>query len=158
MLKQSENNQKTISNKPKIKMTDMSLLDILNHSKPRKMPSKIRIHLPEQDVTIRGVYYRLIVLFSNLIENSIQAMDNRGSIFITTDTSETHITIHVEDTGPGIPEKIKDNLFVKMVTSKPKGSGLGISMAKSIVELHEGEISVTNNPTVFTIKLPRHIK
>jgi signal transduction histidine kinase len=154
ILKQGEINQRTVSNKPKIKMTDESLLDILNQSIPRKMSSKITIHLPEQDITIKGIHYRLIVLFSNLIENSIQAMNNRGSIFITADTSENHTTIHVEDTGPGIPEKIKDKLFVKMITSKPKGSGLGTSMVKSIVDIHEGEISVTNNPTVFTIKLP----
>ncbi len=158
ILKQEKSSKMNTFRKPDIKMTDVSLLDILKHSIPRKMPSKVIIHLPEQDFTIRGAYYRLIVLFSSLIENSIQAMKNGGTIFITAVNSGDYVTIHVEDTGSGIPEHIMNKLFTKLVTSKAHGSGLGTTMAKSIVEIHGGQISVTNNPTIFTIKLPRSLE
>ena len=158
ILKQEKSTKMNIIHKPTIVMTDISLLDVLKHSIPRKISSNVTIHLPEQDFTIRGMHYRLIVLFSSLIENSIQAMKNRGAIFITAANSGNYVIINVEDTGSGIPEHIMNKLFTKLITSKPGGSGLGTTMAKSIVTMHGGHISVTNNPTIFTIKLQRSFK
>ncbi|MBM2852783.1 MAG: putative Histidine kinase, partial [Candidatus Nitrosotenuis sp.] len=63
--------------------------------------------------------------------------------------------IDVEDTGPGIPQELMHKIFDPLVTTKQTGTGLGLSSCKTIVEQHHGKITVTNNPTRFTIKLPK---
>ena len=73
------------------------------------------------------------------------------------ETSSNTVIIKITDTGCGIPDKLMDTLFTPYVTSKEQGTGLGLSVVKSIVEKHGGIISVKNNSdegTTFTIRLP----
>ena len=136
-------------------MSHFSLLEILKNSVPRKIPSSVRINLPQNDFQIYCNKFKLIVLFSNLIENSIQAMNNSGIINIVIYETENRIVIEIKDSGPGIPPEIIEKLFNSLSTTKENGTGLGTKMAKTIVEKHGGDISVKNNPTTFTIKLPK---
>jgi signal transduction histidine kinase len=65
--------------------------------------------------------------------------------------------IRVTDTGPGIEEKDRDRLFYPFYTTKKQGSGVGLSMAKKIVNSHRGTIEIDNAPgggAVFTVRLP----
>ncbi|MEI6456272.1 MAG: ATP-binding protein, partial [bacterium] len=65
------------------------------------------------------------------------------------------IIIDVEDNGPGIPETIKDDIFVPFFTTKPTGSGIGLSLSRQIVRLHGGSLEAASVPgkTVFTIRI-----
>ena len=65
-----------------------------------------------------------------------------------------NITIKVQDSGPGIPDKDLEKIFEPMYTTKTTGTGLGLVICKSIIEQHGGTISVSNKPTTFTITLP----
>ena len=82
-------------------------------------------------------------------------MNNSGIINIVIYETENRIVIEIKDSGPGIPPEIIEKLFNSLSTTKENGTGLGTKMAKTIVEKHGGDISVKNNPTTFTIKLPK---
>ena len=70
---------------------------------------------------------------------------------------ERYVVIRVADTGPGVPEDHLDKLFYPFFTTKKHGSGVGLSMAKKIVDSHRGLIDVRSEPgngTEFTVRLP----
>jgi signal transduction histidine kinase len=89
-------------------------------------------------------------------------MGQDGELKLTTlvnaDDAENQLfQISVSDTGPGIPDDIKDTLFDPFVKGKDQGVGLGLSISQRIAELHHGWISAANNSgkgATFTIHLP----
>ncbi len=138
-----------------IKKRKSSFLSILrlgiNHV---KSSYGIVIHLPENDVYLSCDARKIEGVMSNLLNNAVQALDGQGEINVTTSTDSEFVIIQVKDSGPGIPEKNLKKIFEPMFTTKNSGTGLGLLIAKSIIEQHGGSISVSNNPTTFTIKLP----
>lgn len=118
-------------------------------------PSTITINLPESDHIIKCDAEKLEVAIANLITNSIQAMDGDGTINIRVNDQDKFHTVEIEDSGPGIPENALPKIFEPLFTTKPKGTGLGLATVKNIVEQHNGSIYVKNNPTIFTIQLPK---
>lgn len=98
----------------------------------------------------------------NLIVNACEAMGDGGRILITEEegTSEPMgkvAVIRVNDTGPGIPEAIKEKIFEPFYTTKQEGTGLGLSIAARIIQEHNGCLSVKCRPhkgATFTITLP----
>lgn len=121
------------------------------------VPSNVRISKPPQDIQINCESRKLEAVFSNLIMNSIQAMDEKGEIRIRVSDLGSSIKIEFEDTGPGIPPNIISKLFEPLFTTKLTGTGLGLSICKNIIEQHGGAITVKSPPTVFTINLPKNI-
>ena len=88
-------------------------------------------------------------------------MEGKGQLKITAgfDRKKEFFIIKISDTGPGIPDDLKDKIFDIFFTTKPvgKGTGLGLSITKNIIQLHGGNIMVNSKPgkgTVFTIELP----
>lgn len=101
---------------------------------------------------------RMTRVLYNLAVNAMQAMPRHGTLTIRLEQIEENIVVELSDTGPGIPESIRDKLFEPFVTyDKKNGTGLGTSIAKRIVEEHGGTISftsVTGRGTTFQIRLP----
>jgi signal transduction histidine kinase len=98
-------------------------------------------------------------VWTNLLNNAIDAMDGRGQIAIRTHLQDAWAVVEIEDNGPGIPEKIQPRIFDPFFTTKEpgKGTGLGLSISHSIIiERHKGEIAVESRPglTKFTVRLP----
>jgi len=119
------------------------------------VPSKIRINLPKEDHSIFCDVSKIKSVFSNLITNSIQSISGEGTIVISiNDESDSQIITFV-DTGPGIPKDSLPKIFDPLFTTKTYGTGLGLGICKNIIVQHGGTISVKNNPTTFTIKLPK---
>lgn len=87
---------------------------------------------------------------------TIQTRAQLGSRLINGIKYPSALITSISDNGPGIPENIRETLFYPMVTSRPDGSGLGLSIAQSIVERHNGLIECDSEPgrTVFRIVLP----
>lgn len=119
------------------------------------VPQNITINVPKADITLQCDPQKLIVVFANLILNSIQAIENgKGTINIRTKKQQDSVLIRVEDTGGGIPQDIIGKIFDPLFTTKQEGTGLGLASVKNIVEQHGGKITVSTNPTVFSITLP----
>jgi PAS domain S-box-containing protein len=95
----------------------------------------------------------------NILKNAKEAMPKGGTLFVRTSKKDHRVLIHIQDTGIGIPEEIKDKIFDAFFTTKQKvkGVGLGLSVCYGIIKDHGGEIKVESEPekgTTFTISLP----
>jgi signal transduction histidine kinase len=101
---------------------------------------------------------QLVQVFANLILNGIQAMPDGGRLVITSRVeSPEWVVISVADTGVGIAEENRSRLFEPLFTTKAKGIGLGLALAKILVEGHGGSIEVESKErkgSTFTVKLP----
>ena len=99
-------------------------------------------------------------VWTNLIHNSLQAMNYRGIIAIDTIKDRNKIIIKITDNGRGIPETILPKIFQPFFTTKPpgEGSGLGLDIVKKIIDKHEATITVSSIPgnTTFTVSIPIH--
>jgi signal transduction histidine kinase len=110
---------------------------------------------------IVGDRIQLQQVILNLVVNAIDAMaDTPGDdrvISIRTSRAGNFAEMAISDRGPGIPEDKLNEVFEPFFTSKSKGMGMGLSIARTIVEAHDGQISADNEPgrgAVFRIKLP----
>jgi len=136
-----------------------SMRDLLTSSvKSLVVPSEIKINFPENDCMIFVDSIQMGIVFNNLIYNSIQAIDESGEINIKISDNTKDMVIEIQDSGPGITEKNLETIFEPLYTTKQSGTGLGLVSCKTIVEQHGGTISVKNNPTTFTIMIPKIIK
>jgi two-component system sensor kinase FixL len=99
----------------------------------------------------------LKIVFINLFVNSAQAMKGQGTVTVSVDETDGACTVVVSDTGPGIPAEVRDRLFTPFVTTKARGTGLGLSTVKRIVEAHHGHVKVESpagGGTRITVRLP----
>ena len=101
-------------------------------------------------------------VWTNLIDNAIDAMGGRGEITLRTRHDDRQVTVEVEDTGPGIPEAVRGRIFDPFFTTKPpgKGTGLGLNISHNIVvQKHRGSMEVHSEPgkTRFEVRLPLHL-
>jgi len=119
------------------------------------VPNNIKMFLPKKDVELLCDKRQFSIAMNNLIFNSIQAIDGVGTIIISFEENKDTIVIEVEDSGKGIPKEKMDKIFDPLFTTKQTGTGLGLASVKSIIESHDGTISVTSSPTIFTITLPK---
>ncbi len=115
-------------------------------------------------VTISGTAPKIMadaellkIVFVNLLINGAQAMQGQGVISVVIAAENGACRIAIADSGPGIPAEIRDKLFTPFVTTKARGTGLGLSTVKRLVEAHQGRIRVDSPPgggTTVTIDLP----
>lgn len=121
---------------------------------------------PHSGITIMTDETRLYQVFQNLIENAIKYSDPEsgdGVVHVVSEVADERIMIQVKDTGIGIPKNEQDNLFERFYRASnaskfmPDGSGLGLYIVKSIIELTNGTItftSVEGKGTTFTVTFP----
>ncbi|MDH4233259.1 MAG: ATP-binding protein [Nitrospirota bacterium] len=95
---------------------------------------------------------------TNLMQNALEAMPEGGDLKITGFTDD-HICISISDTGHGIPESIRDKIFLPFYTTKERGTGLGLAIVHKIVVSHGGDVKVETGDkgTTFTIRFPRKL-
>ncbi len=114
------------------------------------LQTKTRIEIKSDPTFLRRI-------LTNLINNAIQAMPNGGNLNLRSYTKDNQTYITIADTGIGIPEEIKPKLFTPMITTKAKGQGLGLAVAKRLTEALNGNITFSSQNqkgTKFTIQLP----
>jgi len=139
--------------------TKNSLLDTIGLSLAKiNKSSNVQIHIPDTSVEFVYDSDKIEIVFDNLLNNSIQAINDDGEITIRIIDLENEVEIEVEDSGDGLSDEIISKVFEPLFTTKKKGTGLGLASCKSIVEQHGGSIYVRNNPTVFTIRLPKMLE
>lgn len=111
-----------------------------------------------QDFSLRGDKDKLKIALRNILTNAIEAIRHHGEIKITSSMDEAQIRLEIEDTGMGMSQDLVDRIFDPYFSTKDVGTGLGLPIAKKIVESHGGTIEVyskENKGTKILIKLPR---
>lgn len=120
------------------------------------------VSLPE----LQGDLEQLIQAMLNIARNAAQAIEGKGEIVFRTSAVRRvtlamkrwrlAIRVDVIDHGPGIPEEMQDKIFFPLVSGREGGSGVGLTLAQSLIQRHEGVIHLTSEPglTCFSIYLP----
>ncbi|MDM8565926.1 ATP-binding protein [Candidatus Halobeggiatoa sp. HSG11] len=97
-------------------------------------------------------------VWTNLIYNSVQAMNAQGEIFVRLKKIDDEVIVEIEDNGPGISEDVQHKIFESNFTTKSKGegTGLGLSICQELIQKHQGKIEVESQPgrTCFKVVLP----
>lgn len=134
-----------------------SILEILNDSIGYiNKPDNVTIEMPTNDLIIECDATKLQRVFTNIIANAAQALEKGGNITIQILEKDNDAIIQISDSGPGIPLEVLPKIFDPLFTTKKDGTGLGLSTCKRIIEEeHNGIIQAENNPTRFTIKIPK---
>jgi two-component system, NtrC family, sensor histidine kinase HydH len=132
----------------------------LDELKPRLDHAGVQIVFESQPprVLLAADPDRLERAFQNLLHNAIDAMPDGGTILLRFTVADGSVSTEIEDTGPGIPEELKDRLFQPFSThGKASGTGLGLSICKRIVEAHGGQVRHVARPgkgAIFVVELP----
>ncbi|MDF1697171.1 MAG: HAMP domain-containing sensor histidine kinase [Saprospiraceae bacterium] len=131
----------------------------------RRAPRKVTFDYPQKSdgkLIVKINQHLFDWVIENLIRNSLDAMDGKGKLTCVIYEDGGWVTIDISDTGKGIPSSKFNTIFQPGFTTKKRGWGLGLSLAKRIIEnYHNGKIFVKNSKpnenTTFTIKLPKAI-
>ena len=143
---------------------DASMNEVLAHVvdyMDRRTSKKVEIvrHLPEQEVIVKMNAQLFEWVIENLCKNAVDAMEGKGRIDLTLQEEGGRVVIEVSDNGKGIRKKDIKNVFTPGFTTKKRGWGLGLSLARRIVEeYHKGKIFVKSSEvgkgTTFRIEMP----
>lgn len=99
----------------------------------------------------------------NLVQNALQAMEGEGVLRVRAGTfpsgggAPSHLLVSVSDTGPGIPDEIREKVYTPFFTTRPEGTGLGLPLVQKVAAAHGGNLELESKPgrgTTFTLYLP----
>lgn len=131
-------------------------LDML-HNK-LKYGVEVNADLQDELPPVPGQQVELLQVWTNLINNAVEAMEGRGVLNLTAYKAKNYLVVEVGDNGPGIPDDILPRIFDRYFTTKSEGigTGLGLNITKRIVGQHQGKIDVLTRPgeTIFRVFLP----
>ena len=158
-----------VENIPSSRLGHVDLSELMEYSKMMVVQvfpeAEILIEVPQQDVSLIADRDLLELAFINLIENGAKYSSSPASIHITLEDNPDYIEICIADQGIGIPFVDQEYIFDRFYTvdkahsQKMGGSGLGLSIVKTIVEKHFGTITLQSEPgkgTTFTIHFPKY--
>jgi signal transduction histidine kinase len=138
------------------------ILDVMTDMQRQIANDKVKLfsYKPKEEVFVEGDKERIIQVISNLLNNAIKFTEE-GTISVCTEVkgnSKREVFVTIKDTGQGIHPEIESRLFSKFASKSFQGTGLGLFIAKNIVEAHGGKIWGENNSdgkgATFTFNLP----
>jgi signal transduction histidine kinase len=136
----------------------ISTLIMLGH-KLKTAPITVEKDLAPDLPTVPGHPAELNQVWTNLIDNAVQAMPDGGTLRIRTALEDDCVLVEIGDTGSGIPDELKDRIFEPFFTTKPVGEGTGLGLDicyRVITQRHGGDLRVVSVPgdTRFQVRLP----
>ena len=144
---------------------EASMNEVLQHVveyMDRRTSNQVQIicHFPDHEVIVRMNASLFEWVIENLCKNAVDSMEGKGTITLTLYDELQQIAIEVQDTGKGIKKKYLNSVFMPGFTTKKRGWGLGLSLARRIVEeYHKGHIFVKQSEigvgTTFRIEMPK---
>jgi signal transduction histidine kinase len=124
------------------------------------VPPDVSLHVDVPDslprVSIDTVQIGQILF--NLLVNAVQALEGRGgAVRVESSVGETHVRLHVQDDGPGVPPELRSKIFEPLFTTKARGIGLGLAVSRSLAEANGGTLTLDDGDrgARFTLSLPR---
>ncbi len=119
---------------------NMLIEDVSNNIQPLMHENRIlfEVHTIEDELFINGDYNRLSQVIINVLKNSIEAKAN--NIVLRTYLTSEKLEVYVEDNGQGIEKENTSKIFEPFYTTKPRGSGLGVSLSNEIISAHHGKL------------------
>jgi two-component system sensor kinase FixL len=132
----------------------MSTADLLSGDPALK---QVKVEVEGLSPRMFGDAELLKIVFLNVLVNGAHAMEGRGRIRVSMGTADGACRITFADSGPGIPDDLRDKMFTPFFTTKARGSGLGLPTARRLIEAHAGTIRIDSPPgggTTVTIHLP----
>jgi len=146
---------------PEIRRSDLNTTVehavMLGRQQALSKPIEIILHKNPELAEVEHDSDQIHQVLLNLLLNSIQAIDGQGKIVVEVELRGDNAAILVSDSGRGIAPEHLPNIFRPFYTTKGNGTGLGLSLARRIVEEHQGGIEVTSSPghgTTFVVLLP----
>ncbi|MGQ0749872.1 MAG: sensor histidine kinase [Betaproteobacteria bacterium] len=119
----------------------------------------LRILLPDNAVWLHGYRDRIKQALLNIAINGLEAMPGGGRLELYLSAGDTELSVRITDTGSGIPDELLEAVEQIYFTTKSEGSGIGLYVARLVVESHGGQMAVqsrTGAGTTFTVTLPLH--
>jgi two-component system sensor kinase FixL len=145
--------------RPKIGPVDVAALLRMNWdllAKDRNLDG-VHFELEAGAALVQGDVDLLQIVFQNLLINASQAMKGEGIIRVGAARQKDRVLVTIHDSGPGIPQAVRARLFQPFVTTKARGTGLGLSTAKRLIEALDGTIAIDCPPgggTCVSVSLP----
>ncbi len=143
----------------RLDLTRTSLKPILNRSLELvRRPNNVSIEDLSEDIALEVDIKKMERVFVNIIGNAVDAMPSGGRLKIMSKNSRDSVEVSLADTGMGISADELTKIWTPLHTTKARGMGLGLVIAKRIVEAHNGTISVESvqgKGSVFRITIPR---
>jgi signal transduction histidine kinase len=124
----------------------LSDLGALLAPQARRQSVELLVRVPDAPLPVRGYPDRLRQALLNVAVNALEAMPRGGRLTLEARRDGTQARIAVRDTGPGIPPAALPRVYDPDFTTKNGGSGIGLHVARAVVELHGGEIAVESEP------------
>ncbi|HUP92628.1 MAG TPA: HAMP domain-containing sensor histidine kinase [Solimonas sp.] len=117
---------------------------------------QLQVRIQPSDLRWRFDPQWLARALDNLLLNALQHTPGPGSISIAVREADKRLQICVRDTGPGVPEDVRANIFEPFVTTRAEGTGLGLALVREIAEAHGGTVRLSDNPAgaEFVLELP----
>lgn len=131
-------------------------VDLLGRSDEHRENHRVELRVPDR-LPLEGDEQLLRQIFWNLSRNALQAMPDGGRLEITAEARDGHVVLRWHDTGVGMTEEVRRQVFEPFVTTQPGGTGLGLAVVYAAVAEHRGTIAIDSAPgrgTVVTIELP----
>lgn len=144
-----------------VNLIESITLSVVEYAKSKEISIIFDTDVEEKIMAVDVDKIERIIL--NLLSNAIKFTDKEGNILVSIKNEDNHIVISVKDDGIGIPEEKQKNIFERFIqvdkslSRNNEGSGIGLSLVKSLVEIHEGSIRVKSNlgkGSEFIIKIP----
>ena len=113
--------------------------------------------LGSEPCVVRANHEELVQLFLNLVWNAHDATPSGGGVTVEITRTDTHLTVAVADSGPGIPAELLERVFEPFFTTKARGSGLGLAISAGIAQAHGARLRASNRPAggaIFTVEFP----
>jgi signal transduction histidine kinase len=129
----------------------------LARSRAERKPVEVRVDLPDEPVPVSADRDQILSLLTNLLFNAIDATPPDGRVEVRAAVEPDGIMVEVTDTGPGIAPSIAARLFTPFVTTKPTGTGLGLTIARRVARDHGGTLTAANGAeggARFVLTLP----
>ena len=149
--------------KTSAELVDEVIMEALRHVNRKSVEHTITVSSEEEFLLVKVDARLMVQTIINIVDNAIKYTPPGSEILIHTRQKENQVEIQIADNGPGISDEVKAHVFemfysgANKVADSRRSLGLGLSLCKSIINAHEGEITVSDNQphgTIFTITLP----